>query len=245
MPIRAIRIPSKICGPPDSANGGYICGLMAAALGGDAEITLRKPVPLNTEMRIEPRNGPPGIVLMHGDDLIAEGNAADWPVYQVPRISFQMAARASLGSPAFHNHPFPTCFVCGPERDVQDGLRIFPGSIHLSGSDYFAAPWIPHDRLGNTNGILNEEFIWAALDCPTGFAGGFPTVGTLVTGRLGAKIVDEVRIGEKCILLSWAQGVEGRKHHAACVLIGSDGNVKAQSHGTWIRLDSGAGEAAA
>jgi hypothetical protein len=238
MPIRAVNIPSQICGPPDSGNGGYTCGLLASTLGGNAEITLRKPIPLNAEMRIEPRNGVPGVVLLHGDELIAEGNSADWEVHQVPRISFEMAATASKKSPAFQGHPFPTCFVCGPDREYLDGLRIFPGPIQLDGKDFFAASWTPYPWLGDSQRHVREEFIWAALDCPTGFAGGFPSYGTLVTGRLGAKMIDHVRVGEKCVLLSWQLGIDGRKHHAACVLIGENGSVKAQSYGTWIRLDS-------
>ena len=36
-------IGSRFCGPPDSGNGGYVCGLIADYLGGPAEVTLRKP----------------------------------------------------------------------------------------------------------------------------------------------------------------------------------------------------------
>ncbi len=244
MPIRSLRIPAEICGPPDSANGGFTCGLLAATLGGNAEITLRKPIPLNTEMRIEPRNGPAGVVLLHGEEVIAEGNAADWPTFQVPRISFDTAVAASRKSPAFHHHPFPTCFVCGPERAEGDGLHIFPGPIELDGRNYFAAPWIPAKEYGDNNGNVLDELVWASLDCPTGFAGGFPDFGKLVTGRLGAKVIDPVRVGGKCVLLAWQLGIEGRKHHAACALIGENGAVKAQSLGIWINVSQTNGSAA-
>jgi hypothetical protein len=33
-------IASRFCGPPDSGNHGYVCGLVAARLGGQAEVTL-------------------------------------------------------------------------------------------------------------------------------------------------------------------------------------------------------------
>jgi hypothetical protein len=57
-----------------------------------------------------------------------------------------------------------------------------------------------------------------------------------VTGRLGARLVAPVRVGEKCILLSWATGLEGRKHFAECVLFGEDGSLRAESRATWIKL---------
>ena len=39
------------------------------------------------------------------------------------------AVAASATYPGFSAHPFPTCFVCGPERAEGDGLRLFPGRL--------------------------------------------------------------------------------------------------------------------
>jgi hypothetical protein len=41
-------IASRFCGLPDSGNGGYVCGFVAARLGGQAEITL--PARLSTPL---------------------------------------------------------------------------------------------------------------------------------------------------------------------------------------------------
>lgn len=84
--------------------------------------------------------------------------------------------------------------------------------------------------------MVRDEFIWAALDCPTGFACGFSSAGTLVTGRLAVKLRASVRIGERCVLLSWPLGIDGRKHHAAAALIGEDGTARAEAKATWIKL---------
>ena len=47
-------VPARFNGPPDSGNGGYTCGLVAAELGAaSAEVTLRAPPPLETEMAVE------------------------------------------------------------------------------------------------------------------------------------------------------------------------------------------------
>ena len=48
---RAMIVPGRFNGPPDSGNGGYTCGLVAGLLGEVAEVTLRLPPPLDRELR--------------------------------------------------------------------------------------------------------------------------------------------------------------------------------------------------
>jgi hypothetical protein len=72
MTMATLSIDRRFCGPPGSGNGGYTAGRLAALIGDPAEVTLRRPPPLETEMRVE-RAGP-RLLLMHGDDLIAEGH---------------------------------------------------------------------------------------------------------------------------------------------------------------------------
>jgi hypothetical protein len=240
-----IFIPSRFSGPPNSGNGGYTCGLLARILGGPSEVTLRKPIPIEQNLEVVIHHGtgstesPQNAQLNDGSELIAEAVRFEMELGEVPTVSFGEAEIAAAESPAFKNHPFPTCFVCGPQRVEGDGLRIFPGSVETTDdtfSNLFAAPWRPDDSCANENGIVGDEIVWAALDCPTGFAGGFPYEGKLVTGRLGAKLLSPVRAGEKCVLVSWRLAVEGRKHHAAAILVGEAGEVHAQARATWIKL---------
>lgn len=232
---RSIFVGKRFCGPPASGNGGYTCGLVSKAMEVPADVTLRRPVPMETELEVLDTSN--GVAIKHGEELIAEGVPLVWSATP-PReqIDFSEAQAISAQSPAFHDHPFPTCFTCGPARAEGDGLRIFPGKWQGKGRDYWAATWVPHDDLADKHGLVREEILWAALDCPTGFAGGFPWAGTLVTGRLGARLMAPVHAGEKCVLLSWETGVEGRKHLAECVLIGEDGSIRAESHAIWIKL---------
>ncbi len=244
--MATIVIPKKFCGPPDSGNGGYTCGLVAQAMGGTSEVTLRMPIPVERVMHVQFVDQKHAH-LKSGDDLIAEAAHFEMELGAAPTISFSDAVRAAEHSPAFTNHPFPTCFVCGPLRAQGDGLRIFPGSVNdgaVSGfvegignfQHVFAAPWVPAASLADKDDKIPDEIVWAALDCPTGFAGGFPYEGKLVTGRLGAKLLSPVRAEERCVLLSWRIGVEGRKHHAAAVLLGEEGVVHAEARATWIKL---------
>ena len=47
-----LTIDPRYCGPPNSANGGYISGMLGQLLPGTAQVTLRKPPPLGKEMQI-------------------------------------------------------------------------------------------------------------------------------------------------------------------------------------------------
>jgi hypothetical protein len=51
-------IDRRFCGPRGSGNGGYTAGRLGALIGDPAEITLRRPPPLETEMRVERAGSP-------------------------------------------------------------------------------------------------------------------------------------------------------------------------------------------
>jgi hypothetical protein len=50
--MKSVVIEKRFCGPPKSANGGYVCGLLAAHIDGHAEITLLAPPPLDQRLDI-------------------------------------------------------------------------------------------------------------------------------------------------------------------------------------------------
>lgn len=231
-----IRIERRFCGPPNSGNGGYSSGSLASHISGVCECTLRKPIPLERDLRVELSDG--SGKLLDGNDLIIEAARINLesgdPVY----TNLAQAEDAAAKSPAFGNHPFPTCFTCGPQRTSGDGLRIFPGPIsNGSGpSSAFAAPWIPDSSLADETGAVRPEFVWAAMDCPTGFAAGFPWRGTLVTGRLAVEQVKSIYPLRPYLITSWSLGNEGRKFFAGAVLFSAQGEVCAKAKATWIKL---------
>ena len=49
--VAGLRLEERFCGPPATANGGYACGIIAELLGGDVEVTLRRPPPLGRPLR--------------------------------------------------------------------------------------------------------------------------------------------------------------------------------------------------
>jgi hypothetical protein len=229
----AIRIDPRFRGPPDSGNGGYVCGLVAAAAGVPVAVRLKRPPPLDASLEF---SGSDGVLrLMHGVDVIAEARP-DPVALDVPAPpDHAEAISASLGYAGFAEHAFPGCFVCGPRRLAGDGLRIFAGP--LVDRPMVAAPWVPDGTLADDHGFVRPEFLWAALDCPGYFA--TPIVGRLaLLGDLAARIERPVRAGEPCVILGWERHSEGRKHFVGTALFGPDGGIVARASATWIELRS-------
>jgi hypothetical protein len=231
-------VPARFKGPPNSGNGGYTCGLVANLVDGPAAVSLRAPPPLDRELRVE-RDG--DAVLVHdGETLVAEGGPAEVEVKPPEAVGIDEARAASeAGYPRWSGaHPFPTCVVCGPEREAGDGFRIFPGE--LAGGGLFAADWVPDPSLAGQDGLVRDECVWAALDCPTSApVASFGEGGSIVLARLAARLIGPVRVGEPHVLVSWRLGVDGRKRRGAAALMAADGTPLALSEALWIEPRTG------
>lgn len=238
--MSTLVIARRFCGPPNSGNGGYVCGRVAAAIDGAASVRLMAPVPLETELHLERGNG--AAQLLRGSRVIAEAKAA--PVDLVPPCapSYTRAESAAAACPGFIRHPFPRCFVCGPERQAGDGLRIFPGSV--DGGGVVAAPWIPDRSLADASGAIGREFLWAALDCTSGFA--TPPIArdrAIVLGALNARIDADIAADDECVVVGWPLGSDGRKRFAAAAVLRASGELLAIARATWIEIPIGAATA--
>jgi hypothetical protein len=224
-----IVIEPRFCGPAESGNGGYTCGLVAAEVGEPAEVTLRRPPPLGRPLRLEHQGDT--VVLLDGDELIAEGRRAEVELDLPEPVSYEQAVDAVPRYAGFEHHPFPTCFVCGPDRGPGDGLRIFAGAV--PGRDLVAAPWVPDAAFADSDGLVRHEFVWAALDCPGGFAVGFSGTGPLL-GRFTAEVRAPVRAGERYVVTGWPLGEDGRKLYAGTALTSAAGELCGLGRAVWI-----------
>ena len=237
----SLVVAPRFCGPPDSANGGYASGLIAACLDGQAEITLRRPPPLARPMAVE-RDGEGSVRVLDGDVLIAEGTslpgslAVDLP----GPVTVRDARAAGLGSRLRAHpdeHPFPTCFVCGPGRRPPDGLGIMPGPV--AGRCLSADAWYPSESLAQPGGDLAPEFVWAALDCAGAIGalgGAVPDGPPYVLGRFAARQLGPVRAGEPHVVTGWRLAAEGRRLLAGSALFTATGKAVGVARATWIRL---------
>src|SRR5690349_8483150 len=121
----SVTVASRFNGPLDSGNGGYSAGLFAARLEpGPATVTLRSPVPLDTEIEVEADGE--GARFLDGETLVAEAERAAGFSLEVPKSPGVEAAREAMkGYPAPAEGLFASCFVCGRARE--DSFGVFAG----------------------------------------------------------------------------------------------------------------------
>lgn len=211
-------IPARFNGPPGSGNGGYSAGVFADFGGGPGEVTLRLPIPLDTPLSLVD-----GEVRAPDGAVVAEVAPAGSVGVVVPPTGYADALDAATGYAGLVEHPFPTCYVCGPDR--ADGLRIFPGRLP---DETTAAPWtVPPD--------VSRPVVWAALDCP----GGWAVIGAgrpYVLGRITVQLDRMPAPGDRCVVRGALAEAEGRKALVHTTLYGPDGVELARARATWIAL---------
>lgn len=236
MILETMVVSRRFCGPSNSGNGGYVCGRIARHISGPATVRLFSPPPLETELRIKTDGN--AVKLFHETALVGEGHAEELNLSPPLSPSISEAKEASKSYLGFTDHNFPRCFVCGPARENGDGMRIFAGP--LKNSPVLAAPWIVDASLDRYPRIP-DEFLWAALDCPSGFAVLPVTEGmTIVLGQLSGHIYGSVRASEECVVIGWPIHIEGRKRISGSAIFSEAGDVVAIGRATWIEVSQSA-----
>ncbi|UUY04659.1 hypothetical protein LRS13_03765 [Svornostia abyssi] len=238
--LPAIEVPERFNGPPGSGNGGYSAGLLAAQVDAPAvEVTLRAPPPLNRPLVVEARDG--ATVALDGDAVVLEARPVDLDLEAPAPVGMDdaQAADAISGFRDHDVHPFPTCVVCGPDRDPGDGLRMFPGPL---ADGRFATVFRPDASLADEDGVVEHAAVWAALDCPSSgpvldmSPGAAATRAPSVLARLAVRIDEELRVGEAYVSVSWKLGEDGRKRTSGTALYTADGRPVAVARALWIEL---------
>jgi hypothetical protein len=251
--VSELIVPQRFCGPPDSGNGGWTAGALAALDDVDSpdnrcdswpaiEVSLRQPPPLDTALRVIAEDG----LLTASRDaaVVATARRADHDLREVEPVDPATAAGAEASYPGHDFHPFPTCFACGTGREEGDGLRIFPGRVGAGpDGDLVAATWTPHPSLHEDWHTYVDEHTraslastWAALDCIGGWAGDL-TERLMVLGRMTARVDALPVIGEGHVVVGEGRGQDGRKTFTAATLYDADGRVVATAEHVWIAVD--------
>jgi hypothetical protein len=135
--------------------------------------------------------------------------------------SFEEAEAARPRFAGFREHAYPTCFVCGPARE--DGLSIFASPLN----GVVAAAWVP-DEAG-------APLVWASLDCPGAYALEAAGRSGMLLGRLHGRVDRVPAAGERCVVVGWPLGWDGRKGYAGTALWSADRcDLLACARATWI-----------
>ena len=230
-----ITIDRRFLGPPKTANGGYACGIVAGLIGGMTEVTLRLPPPIDTPLDVR-RHDDGRVALLDGESVVAEGLPTTVEIEIPEPVSFSDAEEAAKSFPWFERNPYKTCFVCGPDRNEGDGLRIFAGPV--AERDIVAAPWTPDASLSDGNGAVRPEFVWSALDCPGAFAFIESADDLVLLGRLAARLIEPVQVSQRYVVIGWQLGSEGKKLYSGTALYSHNGTLHAFAKATWFKIET-------
>jgi hypothetical protein len=240
-----VVVQEKFRGPPTSGNGGYVSGLLAALTGAAprraAEVTLRSPVPLDRELAV--LRDTHGLRVLDGERLIAEARSAelDLIIPEPPSFEETLAAQSSSLALRVGKHSIlpgerlgvhPICFCCGAELARDAGLHVY--SAALPGRDLVAAAWTAPGAFADDTNTLPASIVGAALDCPGEFAWYEKGLHFALLGRMTLRFDKAVQAAERCVIIGWTLGEEGRKRFAGTALFDARGDLCASAKAVWI-----------
>jgi hypothetical protein len=228
-----LTIPARFNGPPTSGNGGYSAGALAAALldgaAGAVQVTLRQPPPLESPMLLtQDRTS-----CLFGGATVMEAKRIDEELEIVEPVPYDVATDAMTRFLGMEEHPFPTCFTCGPARN--DGLSIYPGRLDAR---RVASAWTPDSSLSDTDEI-GTAVTWAAMDCIGGWSSDIDE-RPMVLGRMACSIDAAPRVGEQHVVVGRWLGTDGRKTYTLATMYDADGRIVARAGHIWIEVDPAA-----
>jgi hypothetical protein len=230
-----LRVPDRFSGPIGFANGGWLAGLLAHVSAIDpAQVTLRKPIPLETDLvlgdgvlRASPKATDQG-----GGEVIAEigpGRFTRPTPEFIPRAEALAAEERSLvrSSPEYGH-----CLVCGVDRP--DGYRLRPGSV--TGRPHtVACLWRPAQM---SPPLADADIIaasWAAMDCPGVWTIDAPA-DPMLLGRMTATVLRPPGLRDEVIAVGQWHARDGRKMLTSTALYAEDGDLLAHSEQVWISI---------
>lgn len=251
--MRELLVPSRFCGPPSSANGGWTAGALAALVETAAPddrtaawpgitVSLHKPPPLDTPMPVRASGGRTEATL--NDEVVARAQITDTEPTVVEPVPPEEARAAEASYAGLGFHPFPTCFACGTGRRSGDGLRIFPGQVaDQDGAARLAATWTPdpsvaedYHAYADASPRVSLATTWAAMDCVGGWAGDLEE-RLMVLVSMTARVDTLPVVGEEHVVVGLGRGRDGRKTFTASALYDRDGRVVARAEHVWVAVN--------
>lgn len=234
----AIRVPNRFSGPIGYANGGWIAGLVAQASGLDpAEITLRRPIPLETDLELSMDAGTGEGRLTDGEALIVEVRPGAFqrevPEFITPEAAVDAEAATLVRSSPDYGH----CLVCGVDRP--DGYRLRPGVLSAR-PDSAACLWRPASMQPPLPVDATIPAVWAALDCPGVWTIDAPR-DPMLLGRMTASVLHapDLSLGDATddmIVVARQDARDGRKMQTSTALYSLNGQLLAHAEQVWIAV---------
>ncbi len=222
-----MRVPERFSGPIGFANGGWFAGMAAEASEFDpAEITLRRPIPLEIELCVE------GNTVRHGEELIAEMRPGDFTRDVPGFVDRDTALDAETRTLVRSSPEYGNCLVCGVDRE--DGYRLRPGAV-AGVEDTVACLWRPSSLTPLLDSADVIPATWAALDCPGVWTTDAPS-DPMLLGRMTASVVTSPDLNEEFISVGRWHAREGRKMLTSTALYSTDGQLIGHAEQVWIAI---------
>jgi hypothetical protein len=246
MSDRTIVVARRFRGPdaaPATGNGGYFCGLVAGAAPQATTIEIRASagVPLDRPLAVRVDAGT--VEVLDDGALVARSSPARLAVHPPVPPPLEVALEASRRFEADLDdgsvrHTFPGCFVCGHRRAPGDGMRLFAGPLPGDGPErgqVRVAGWRPHRAFLDEARCLRPEFVWAALDCP----GGWALPGPINTGTLQVEVREPVGGQRPLIVMGWrapapSPHAGSRRRYVGTAMFDADGRLLALGAAIWV-----------
>jgi hypothetical protein len=220
-------------------HGGYFCGMVAQLAPGFPALAIKTRIPLERELTVQ--MSPGRVTVFDGAEEIADSEVKGAPLrVTIPgSVSLDEARAAGERFEGFTRHPFPECFACGHERVAGDGLRIFTGEVGepVNDAKQLAAIWQPDASSLDRDGFVRPELIWAALDCP----GGWAIPENVWTVALQVEIVERVPGGQPLIVRGWLEQPIDRNRKSRYVgsaVVDERSRVLARGGAIWSRVEA-------
>ena len=239
-----MTIAYRFRGPARSGNGGYTAGRLAerllshrprrpAGAAPPVRVRLHAPPPLETELDVDLDVDAGTATLRRGALLVATATWSELERGAVPPVPYDELVAGADPYAGATDHPFPGCFVCGPDRTGGDGLRLFPGTLAPGRT---GCAWRPDRSVAVGDGAVPAEIVWAALDCPGGWSsdlGGRP----MVLGTITAEVRRAPAVGERCVVVGRLDATDERRSSTSTALYGGGGALLARAEAVWVRVD--------
>ncbi len=251
-PLTSVSIDSVFNGPINCGNGGYISGLLASFIEGDAEIRINAAFPVNTPLQVK-KTGQ-GIGAYRDDKLLGSARSIQLELAIPTPPSLANATAASQRFSFIHASDPKGCYVCSPLRSETNGLRVFCGPLKevvapQANIDWptqieknlVAAVWRPMDNLCTNEGNVDNIYVWSALDCPGAYAikAAEPDAGLQLLGTCSGSIKAPLKPNDDYIISSWKISPNsGRKRFMGVAIHNLGGELMACAEQIWFDVGS-------
>jgi len=226
-----ITIPTRFQGVTGLGQGGYTAGLLAERIEGPSTADFFNPIPLDRPLDLVESNG--RLELHDGQTLILRVRAFSGTIRSADPVSIEDAEVARQRSPVYTTGAIPDCFSCGT---IPESMGVHAGP--LSDRQDFATSWTPPDWSNGEDGVVQDRYVWAAIDCPSGWRA--TTLGDellqAVTGQMHTSITGTIVQGRTYALVTWSDPWKGRRVKTGTALFDASGTRLAASEAVWISI---------